>query len=147
MTHDAPTDLDRQEDLERQYREFRKEPDRTVFCSWCGKGNRHGLPACCLSFAEGVAAIGKKQFESVQKQLREVHLGSRVSIKCPYCETHLKKVGPDTHPSEWIKPMVSPFCCTLLRDAATAIVERKTLEQLTAEKKRIEDNLPTLVVN
>lgn len=134
--HDEPTEADKQSDLERQYKACEKGDTDTVFCPWCFKGNRPETPACCGFFAQGVTAYGQRQFQSVINQLKEVRFGARKGINCPYCH---KRCVYKEHPTDWIRPMVSPFCCDMLSDVATAIVERKTLERLTADKKRIED--------
>ncbi len=137
--HDTPTEKDKLEDLWRQCENFEKKEAASIFCPWCLKANTPSLPQCCGFFKEGIEKRGQHQFDSVLKQLKEVRLGRFRSIKCPYCHTRMKALGPDAHPSEWPRPLISPFCCDLMSDAATAIVERMTLDKLTADKKKIED--------
>ncbi len=140
MSHyDTPSEADKLDDLWRQCENFEKKLAPSIFCPWCLKANTPALPQCCGFFKEGIEKRGKHQFESVLKQLKEVRLGRFHSIKCPYCHVRMKALGPDAHPSEWPRPLVSPFCCDMMSDAATAVVERMTLDKLTADKKKIED--------
>lgn len=137
--HDAPTEADRFEDLERQYANLQADPATSViFCPWCSKGNRPDQGACCGFFAEGVAKIGQKKLDSVIKQLREVRLGSRKSIHCPYCGSYIRHAE---HPVDWPRPLTSPFCCDIFSDAALAIAQRQAVEEQVEQKKRIEDGL------
>ncbi len=138
--HDEPTEADRQDDLDRQYALFRANPEHKIICPWCFAINEAGAEACCLPFQDGVDLIGKKQFESVQRQMKEIRLGSRVSIHCPYCDTRLKK-PEDNHPASWQRPMVSPVCCDLLHAAVMAVGQQQEVERLVEQKKRIEDGV------
>ena len=139
--HDTPSDQDKQDDLLRQYENVRAGIAPSIFCPWCFKANVPDKPACCGFFKEGVDKIGRDQFNSVLKQWKEVKLGAARSLRCPYCGTWVKKADEDTHPGEWVRPLHSPFCCDLLADAATAIVERELAQRLAEDKKRIEDRM------
>lgn len=145
--HSDPTERDKLEDLWRQCDNLDSGTAVSVICPWCFKINRRDLPGCCRFFTQGIDQRGKERFESVLKQFKEIRLGSAQSMHCPYCDTWTKKPAPDTHPSEWPRPMVSPFCCSMMADAATAIVERIMLERLTEDKKRIEDGMGKVGAN
>jgi uncharacterized C2H2 Zn-finger protein len=112
-----------------------------LLCPWCSKINRQDMPVCCGPMQDAREKLGKRRFDSILKQLWDVKSGRAVSLRCPYCDKWNKRATPDTHPSEWTRPNVNPFCCDLMSDAATAIVERMTLERLTEDKKRIEDTV------
>jgi uncharacterized Zn-finger protein len=135
------TDEERQEDLERQYDNLRADPATVIFCPWCHKTNKLGSEPCCGLFTEGVEKIGQRQFQSIVNQWREMKLGSRRTIKCPYCGQYNRKAEENQHPADWIRPMVSPFCCQLFQDAAIAIAEREALHVQIDQKKRIEDGV------
>lgn len=139
MPHDTPTEQDKLSDLWRQCENFESGTALQIFCPWCLKANTPSLPQCCGFFKEGIEKRGQNQLESVLKQLKEVRLGRFRSIKCPYCHVRMKALAADAHPSEWPRPNFSPFCCNMMADAATAVVERMTLDKLTADKKKIED--------
>lgn len=142
--HDEPTELDREEDLARQYKAMRDTPDGgivpIIFCPWCSTGNRVGDAPCCVAFSSAVDTIGKKQLASVERQMREVRLGSRRSMHCPYCDARMKK-PKSNHPSDWHRPMVSPVCCELMHDAVLAITQRGLVQAQIEHKKRVEDGL------
>lgn len=139
--HDTPTSEDQQLDLERQYANWQEGHMETIFCPWCGAGNAPDKPTCCGSFKVGVDAIGERQLKSVIRQLKEVRLGSRKTIKCPYCGIRVKKEASAGHPSEWPRPMVDPFCCDKMHDAAMAIVEKLTFDKLAEHKSRVEEGM------
>lgn len=136
--HDTPSEFDKFDDLKRQYRNFQRDPAVVIFCPWCMRGNKPGDHACCGFFAEGVDRIGKEQLESVARQWREVRLGSKSNIVCPYCDKRVFK-SQAGHPADWPRPNWSPFCCDMLSDAATALMERDKLNRLKDDKARIED--------
>lgn len=148
--HDEPTEADRCEDVERQYREFRSAPDGTIvpviFCPWCTRGNKPGDPPCCAAFTEAVDAIGKKQLASVERQIREIRLGGQRSMHCPYCDTRIPKPKSDS-PLDWYRPNVSPVCCDLLHDAVLAISQRAIVLDGIERKKKIEDGLVSAARN
>ena len=85
----------------------------------------------------GVEEIGKKQLQSVIDQQKEILLGAKKTIHCPYCGFYNRPFSRD--PEAWSRPNVSPFCCDLLQDAALAIAQRMEVERLTSMKKKIED--------
>lgn len=128
LTHE-----EKQEDLELQYAKLQKDPKAIIFCPWCSAVNRapqEGEPpvgACCPQFAMGVELIGQNQLDSVIRQRREILLGAKKTIHCPYCGFYNRPFSKD--PEAWSRPMVSPFCCDLLSDAALAIAQRETLER------------------
>lgn len=140
--HDIPSESDRQEDLARQYANLTE--DGVIFCPWCSKGNKPGMGTCCGFFAEGVAKIGQEKFQSVVAQLREVRLGGRRSIACPYCGAYNRY---EENPADWTRPMVSPFCCSMMYDAALAISQRIETARLVDQKKKIEDGLQKVGMN
>jgi hypothetical protein len=139
------TEEERQEDLAEQYTKLKTDPRAVIFCPWCSQVNRApqaGEPdvgACCNQFALGVQKIGRDQLESVIRQQREILLGGRRHIHCPYCGVHNKPWSSD--PADWVRPMVSPFCCNTLHDAALAVAQRMELARLAEQKKRIEDGV------
>ena len=139
MPHDQPTERDRYIDLRDQY--LRARAGRSIFCPWCLKANKPGEAACCPLFSEGVERIGKEQFQSVQMQFRKIRAAGRKHINCPYCGTTINKPDAENHPADWVRPMVSPFCCDMMHNAVTAIIERETLDKLKAHKARIEDKV------
>lgn len=139
MPHDTPSEHDKYLDLRRQY--LTLKDGGSIFCPWCLKGNKPGETACCGLFTEGVARVGKEQFFSVQTQFRKIREGGRKHINCPYCGTTINRPDKEDHPADWVRPMVSFTCCTMLLNAITALVERETLDKLKAQKSRIEDKV------
>ena len=143
--HPGLSEDEKQIDLQDQYAKLATDPKAIIFCPWCSAVNRapqEGEPAvgaCCNPFALGVALIGQKQLASVISQRREILLGSRKTIHCPYCGVHNKPFSK--HPADWTRPLVSPFCCDILRDAALAVAQRVELERLATLKKQIEDGV------
>lgn len=85
-----------------------------------------------------VPTEGERKLQSIIDQLREVKLGTRTNIQCPYCNHHSRPVAD---PADWPRPFISPFCCDLFEVAAGAIAEREALRIQTEHKKRIEDQL------
>ena len=142
--HNTPTEADKQADLARQYANLTGSDNDVIFCPWCSKGNKPGMGSCCGFFAEGVAKIGQDKMRSVVEQLKEVRLGSRKSIRCPYCKAYNRFAE---NPADWPRPMVSPFCCDLMSDAALAISQRIETARLIDEKKKIEDGLQKVGMN
>ena len=139
IQHDSPSETDKQDDLTRQYANLRTGKGLVIFCPWCLKSNKPGAPPCCPFFAEGIRKIGEGQLQSIVDQRREVRLGSKRSIKCPYCGAYNRE--PGEHPADWIRPMVSPVCCDTFEGAMVAVAQREILQRQIDEKKRIEDGV------
>ena len=143
VIRDVLTEAEKQEFLEDQIKatQRRVSPSDSIMCPWCKGINKKDIPDCCGFYTEGLDEYGRKQLNSVIKQWKEMHLGSRRNIKCPYCESYNKKPSPKDGPESWTRPMVNPFCCDLMYDAALAISQRQAVVDQIAEKKRIEDHI------
>lgn len=141
VTH-RQTDVEKVQDLFAQYRKLQSDPKAIIFCPWCSKISKapeHGLEqqACCMVFAAEWADIGRRQLQSVERQMAAIRDGKMEVINCPYCGTGLKKWTADA--TTWVHPNVSPFCCSLLHDAILAIAQRQELHRRIDISKRIED--------
>lgn len=86
-------------------------------------------------------AEGDRKLQSVINQWREVRRGLLKSIHCPYCSEYSKPVDAENNPADWIRPMISPFCCDLLQLAAFAIIERMGMQEKADQMKRIQDSI------
>ena len=143
---------DKQADFEDQYATLRKDPKKIVFCPWCSGINRapqegeEPAAACCPQFAMGVDLIGKKQLQSVIDQRKEILLGGRRNLKCPYCG-ELNFIDAIKSPADWKRPNVSPFCCDLLSDAALAIAQREVLEDRKRKLEQIGEAIDKAATN
>src|SRR5579863_10162292 len=141
MIRETLTPDEKQEDLEQQYDKLRADPATVIFCPWCHKTNVLGQEPCCGLFKDGVERYGQRKFQSVLSQWREMKLGARRTIHCPYCGAYNQKAEENQHPADWIRPMRSPFCCDLFQDAAIAIAEREALHVQIDQKRKIEDHV------
>lgn len=141
------TESERHEDIDRQASNLEAGVSNSIFCPWCFKINKLDAAPCCHFFTDALKKRGEAKLQSVITQLHAVKTGRMRSLRCPYCSKWNPRMEFDAHPSEWIRPMVSPFCCNMLADAATAIVERETLRRLVEDKNKIEDAVSKGLVN
>lgn len=110
-----------------------------VWCPWCRAMNVPNQTKCCVAFQSCLEDRAEAQLQSVIAQQKAIELGQANAIVCPYCSriNVAPEPGEQRHPSEWIRPMKSPFCCDLLTIAIIAVVERKKTEDHIRKAQQI----------
>jgi len=125
MNHDVMTEADKVLEVDRQIR-----AGGPVWCPWCRCMNVPNKPQCCVAFQSCLDDRAAAQLESVIAQQKAIELGQADAIVCPYCTqvNRAPEPGEARHPSDWKRPLVSPFCCDLLQAAVVAVIQRKRTE-------------------
>lgn len=134
MIHSEMTEADKVIEVDRQIR-----AGGTVWCPYCRACNVPNTPTCCRALQTCIDDRAKAQLQSVIDQQRAIELGQANAIVCPYCAkvNVAPEPGEQRHRSEWKRPMVSPFCCTLLTAAVVAVIERKRTEDYIRHASKI----------
>lgn len=134
MTHSEMTEADKVIEVDRQIR-----AGSTVWCPWCRSMNRLGKDECCVAFKSCLEDRAAAQVQSVVDQQNAIERGLANAIVCPYCtRTNVApEPGTQRHPSEWIRPLISPFCCPDLERVAVAVFQRKKTEDAIRKAQMI----------
>ncbi len=138
MTEHVMTEDDKYVEVCRQLR-----AGGAIFCPWCKAMNGPDMQPCCYPYRAALERRANEQLQLVIEQYKAVEIGMTDAIDCPYCgkcnraPDHTRK----RHPSEWIRPMQSPFCCDLMQMAAYAVIERKRTEDYMRHAQRIGESI------
>lgn len=134
MTHAEMSEDEKVIEIDRQIR-----AGVPVWCPWCRAMNMTGKMECCVAFKSCLEDRANAQLQSVVDQQRLIEIGDSDAIVCPYCaQINMAPArGEKRHPSEWKRPMVSPFCCSLLQSAVVAVIERKRTEEYLRQAGKI----------
>lgn len=109
-----------------------------VWCPWCRAMNVPGKLECCVAFRSCMEDRADAQLNSVIAQQKAIELGEANAIVCPYCaQVNVAPQNGSRHPSEWKRPMQSPFCCDLLQSAVVAVIHRKRTEDYIRQAGKI----------
>lgn len=120
--HDAPTQLDTDAELDRQMILIARGESSILVCPFCGCINSDPEGNCCPQLQEAKDRRGDRNIKSIERQRNGVVNGLRSAIDCPYCGGVNRPLAEQAHPSEWVRPMSSPFCCDLFQAAITAVM-------------------------
>lgn len=138
--HDTSTLTDADADLDRQMIAIARGESSTLVCPFCGVINI-GDGNCCAQLQHAKDRRGERNIKSIERQRNGVVSGLRSAIGCPYCggvnQPHAEKL----HPSEWIRPMSSPFCCDLFQAAISAVMYAVIEQRRIDHFQRIQDGL------
>ena len=141
MTHDTPTTTDTDAELDRQMIAIARGQSSILVCPFCGIFNTDTETSCCAQLQEAKNRRGVRNIKSIERQRNGVVNGLRSAIDCPYCGGVNQPRVEAAHPSEWVRPMQSPFCCDLFQ-AAIAAVMYAVIEQRRVEHyERIRDGI------
>lgn len=126
MTHSEMSEDEKVLEVDRQVR-----AGGHVWCPWCRAMNMPNKPECCVAFRSCLEDRAEAQLQSVITQQLAIEIGQSDAIVCPYCTqvNFAPEGGRNRHPSEWKRPMQSPFCCDTLQSAIVAVIQRKRTEE------------------
>jgi hypothetical protein len=93
-----------------------------LVCPFCGVINDSVDDSCCAQLQDAKDRRGARNIKSIERQRNGVVNGLRSAIDCPYCGGVNQPRAEQSHPSEWVRPMVSPYCCDLFQVAITAVM-------------------------
>ena len=69
------------------------------------------------------------------------------AVDCPYCGGVNQPRAEQLHPSEWVRPMQSPFCCDLFEAAITAVMYAVIEQHRVDHYQRIQDGIAKAAKN
>lgn len=141
--HDTPTQLDADKELDRQMIAIVRGESAVLVCPFCGSINDpEGV--CCAQLQDAKDRRGERNIKSIERQRNGVINGLRSAIDCPYCGGVNQPLAETAHPSEWIRPMQSPYCCDFFQAAITAVmyavIEQRRIEQFDRIRDKVAQN-------
>lgn len=135
----ATTNMDAE--LDRQMILIARGESSVLVCPFCGCINSDAEGACCPQLQDAKDRRGERNIKSIERQRNGVVLGLRSAIDCPYCGGVNQPLAEALHPSEWVRPMTSPYCCDLFQAAITAVmyavIEQRRIDQYERIRDRI----------
>lgn len=137
MTHAQMTELEKAKWIDDQIRK-----GGSVFCPWCSGMNAPGQEnnPCCRPFALAIKDRADAMVASFANQYTAVEAGVSSSITCPMCSAVNRAPAPRDR-TQWIRPNVSPFCCTYFEHALAAHLEVKRVKNLVHRADQIAEGL------
>lgn len=137
--HDTPTQVDT--DLDRQMIAIARGESSMLVCPFCGVFNVGIDGSCCAQLQNAKDRRGERNIKSIERQRNGVVSGLRSAIDCPYCAGVNQPRAEELHPSEWVRPMQSPFCCDLFQAAISAVMYAVVEQRRLDHVQRIQDSM------
>lgn len=145
--HGTSTLMDMDTDLDRQMIAIARGESSMLVCPFCGVFNVGVDGSCCAQLQDAKDRRGVRNIKSIERQRNGVVDGLRSAIDCPYCAGVNQPRAEELHPSEWVRPLVSPFCCDLFQAAISAVMYAVVEQRRLDHVKRIQDGLAKASVN
>lgn len=140
--HDHLTQTDREAELDRQMLMLAKGSSPILVCPWCGVINDRrmgGEDTCCESLDDALLRRGERNMKSIEGQYNGIINGLRSAIDCPYCGLANRPLAAASHPSDWVRQNVSPYCCDLFAMAMSALAFKVSQQFLQDKFHRTQD--------
>jgi len=142
MTHDTPTQLGADAELDRQMILIARGESAVLVCPFCGCINGAADDtSCCAQLQDAKDRRGVRNIQSIERQRNGVVNGLRSAIDCPYCGGVNQPYAEQAHPSEWVRPMRSPYCCDFFQVAIVAVMYAVIEQRRIEHFQRIQDGL------
>jgi hypothetical protein len=139
--HDAPTQVDTDAELDRQMVAITRGESSILACPFCGCINSGAEGNCCPQLQEAKDRRGERNIKSIERQRHGVVSGLCSAIDCPYCGGVNQPRAEELHPSEWVRPMRSPYCCDFFQAAITAVMYAVIEQRRVEHYERIRDGI------
>lgn len=133
-------ELTRDSELDRQMKAVRTCETETIVCPWCGVFGNSESGDCCFDMEQGRERLAIEHLKSLERQFNGVRAGTRDSVQCPYCDGINRHENFES-PAHWKRPMVSPYCCSLMDAAAVAIGQKAIVQAQIDSLHRIQDGI------
>ena len=137
----TPTITDTDADLARQMIAIARGESSMLVCPFCGVFNVGADGNCCAQLQDAKERRGARNIKSIESQRNGVVHGLRSAIDCPYCGGVNQPRAEELHPSEWVRPMRSPYCCDLFQAAISAVMYAVVEQRRIDHFQRIQDGL------
>lgn len=135
-------------ELDRQMISIARGESSILVCPFCGCINDASDGTdCCPQLQEAKDRRGERNIKSIERQRNGVVDGTRSAIDCPYCGGVNQPRAERAHPSEWIRPMQSPFCCDLFDAAITAVMYAVIEQRRVDHYEHIRDSIAKAAKN
>lgn len=139
--HQNPTVSDADAELDRQMVLIASGESSILMCPFCGCVNNDSEGNCCFQLQDAKDRRGERNIKSIERQRNGVVNGLRSAIDCPYCGGVNQPRAEQSHPSDWVRPMISPFCCDLFQAAITAVMRAVIQQRQVEHCERIMDGI------
>lgn len=139
--HDVAIVRDIDAELDRQMIAIARDESTVLVCPFCGCINGDVDTNCCPQLQEAKDRRGERNIKSIERQRNGVINGLRSTIDCPYCGGVNQPLAEQLHPSEWIRPLTSPYCCDLFEAAISAVMYAVIEQRRVEHYERIRDGI------
>lgn len=137
--HNTPTVADMDAELDRQMILIARGESSILVCPFCGCISSDPEGNCCAQLQDAKDRRGERNIKSIERQRNGVVSGIRSAIDCPYCGGINQPRAEQLHPSEWVRPLTSPYCCDLFQAAITAVMYAVIEQRRIDHYQRIRD--------
>ena len=141
MTHGTTAITDTDAELDRQIILIARGESSILVCPFCGCINSDSEGNCCPQLQEAKDRRGERNVKAIERQRNGVVNGLRSAIDCPYCGGVNQPHSEQSHPSEWVRPLQSPYCCDLFQAAITAVMYAVVEQRRVEHYERIRDGI------
>lgn len=128
-------------ELDRQMILIARGESSILVCPFCGCINSDPEGNCCPQLQEAKDRRGERNIKSIERQRNGVVNGLRSAIDCPYCGGVNQPHAEQAHPSEWVRPLRSPYCCDFFEAAITAVMYAVIQQRRIENFQRIQDRV------
>lgn len=147
MTHSLATAEQMDADLDRQMILIARGKSSFLICPFCGVINSDVDGSCCAQLQDAKDRRGERNIKSIERQRNGVVSGLRIAIDCPYCGGVNQPRAEELHESEWIRPMISCYCCDMFSAAITAVMYAVVEQRRIDHFRRVQDGLAKAGMN
>ena len=141
MTQATTAKVDADAELDRQMILIARGESSILVCPFCGCINSDSEGNCCAQLQEAKDRRGERNIKSIERQRNGVVNGLRSTIDCPYCGRVNQPHAEQAHPSEWVRPLQSPYCCDLFQAAISAVMYAVVEQRRVEHYERIRDGI------
>lgn len=145
--HGTPTVTDMDIDIDRQMVAITRGESSMLVCPFCGVINGGIDGSCCVQLQDAKDRRGERSIKSIERQRNGVVSGLRSAIDCPYCGGVNQPRAEELHESEWIRPMISCYCCDMFSAAITAVMYAVVEQRRIDHFRRVQDGLAKAGMN
>lgn len=146
--YDSLTLEEKDKELDSQMVAIAQGGTPVLVCPFCGSINHaEDEEPCCAELYSAKERRGVRNIKSIEEQRNAVIGGLLSAIDCPYCGGVNQPRAEALHPSEWVRPMASPYCCDLFQAAITAVMYAVIENQRVEHFQRIQEGIAKAAKN